>query len=152
MSEIVDSKSTLEGTPPTTGEGSIGRCHACGCVGPNPGYDAMTAAEVEEEMKTLKPGYWTMGDDKKSISRSFICRNFKAAISYINAAADIAEDPAVSHHPDIHLTQYRNIEVRLFTHAVSGLTRYDFTLARALDSISVDYSPKWLKSHPEITQ
>lgn len=37
--------------------------------------------------------------------------------------------------------------VTLYTHSVNGLTENDFILAEVLDSdITVDYSPKWLKS------
>lgn len=130
----------------TTGEGSIGQCHACGCIGPNPGYSAMTLDEIQLEMKTLKiSSHWLLAEDLKSIRISFVCRNFKAAISYINKAAEIAERSDIQHHPDIHLTNYRNIEIVLSTHAVNGLTAYDFKLARGLDEIIIDYSPKWLK-------
>ena len=50
---------------------------------------------------------------------------------------------------DIHLTMYRQVEVVIWTHATGGLTLSDFVLAKALESIKVDYSPKWLENHPE---
>lgn len=128
-----------------------GRCHACGCVGPNPGSDAISAIEeITEHMQTLRTGHWELADDRKSIRRSFVCRNFKAAVQYINHVAEVAEREDIQHHPDVHLTNYRNIEIVLFTHAAGGLTLYDFKLARAVDGVYIDYSPKWLKEHPEI--
>lgn len=77
-----------------------------------------------------------------------------AAIQFFNDVATIAE--AEGHHPDLHLTGYRNVEVVLSTHAIGGLSMFDFILASKLDSINVDYSPKWLRewlnSHPAPNQ
>jgi 4a-hydroxytetrahydrobiopterin dehydratase len=121
----------------------------CGCANGHDGLEAITdPAQLQQELSTLKVGRWKLSEDRKYLSSFFVCRHFKAAIAYINAAADIAEREDIKHHPDLHLTSYRNIEVKLYTHAVDGLTRFDFNLARELDSISIDYSPKWLKENP----
>jgi pterin-4a-carbinolamine dehydratase len=85
-------------------------CHLS-YVGPNPGYDSMEGDKLEEEMATLLPLNWTLASDRKSISRAFTCRNFKSAVAFINLAAEVAEREDISHHPDLHLTQYRNVEV-----------------------------------------
>ena len=54
---------------------------------------------------------------------------------------------ANSHHPDLLISSYRNVTVTLYTHSVNGLTENDFILAECFDTeITVDYSPKWLKS------
>ena len=50
---------------------------------------------------------------------------------------------------DVHLTEYRVLEVIIWTHAVGGLTTSDFILAAAIEKVKVDFSPKWLQSHPE---
>jgi 4a-hydroxytetrahydrobiopterin dehydratase len=125
---------------------SNGRCPACGCVGPNPGYEALSKGEVEVEFKVLRENFWILSEDYLQIKRKFRCRNWKAAIDFINAASEIAESEAIQHHPDINLTKYRDVEVILWTHAAGGLTLYDFKLAKALETIEIDYSPKWLKS------
>jgi len=66
----------------------------------------------------------------------------------INEMGVIAEREG--HHPDFHLTNYRHVEIEIFTHKIDGLTTNDFVLAQKLtDEVSVAYSPKWLKSHPE---
>ena len=65
-------------------------------------------------------------------------------MDYINALTALAE--AETHHPDVHLTSYRNVRVVLSTHAVGGLTLPDFILAAKLDALPWrDYSPKWLR-------
>ena len=51
------------------------------------------------------------------------------------------------HHPDVHITSYRNVRVDLSTHAIGGLSLPDFVLAAKVDEIKVEYSPKWLKEH-----
>ena len=54
------------------------------------------------------------------------------------------------HHPDLHITGYRNVEVVLWTHAVGGLTENDLIMAELIDQgVKVAYSPKWLREHPE---
>ena len=133
----------------TKDDNDYGRCPACGCVGPNPGYECMTEEQILNEIKTISTK-WKLSDDKKQLKQSFVCRNWQAAIQYINNASQIAESSGIEHHPDIHLTTYRNIEVVLWTHAAGGLTVYDFKLARGLDSITIDYSPKWLKANENV--
>jgi 4a-hydroxytetrahydrobiopterin dehydratase len=65
-------------------------------------------------------------------------------VDYINALTALAE--AETHHPDVHLTSYRNVRVVLSTHAVGGLTMPDFILAAKLDALPwADFSPKWLR-------
>ena len=85
--------------------GEVGRCPACGCVGPNPGYDRLNSSEIVIEMAYLKPNFWVLDGDKLKLIRKFRCRNWKAAISFINAASIIAESEEIQHHPDINLTR-----------------------------------------------
>lgn len=80
------------------------------------------------------------------LSRKFTCKNFQNAIEFINAAAVICEER--KHHPDIHLTSYRDIELVIYTHSLSGITQNDLNLIEALDNIKVNYSPLWLKQNP----
>ena len=53
--------------------------------------------------------------------------NRQAALDYIAAVGAVAEDSG--HHPDLHLTSYRTVEVRLSTHAVGGITNNDLIVA-----------------------
>eukprot|EP01041_Mallomonas_annulata_P006750 gene6750-13678_t len=87
---------------------------------------------------------WTL-NEKGQLSRSFSARNFVAAMNFLTAAGNIAEQ--TGHHPDFHLTSYRNVEVILYTHSVNGITENDFQVASLLDTLPVDYSPKWLEAH-----
>ena len=44
------------------------------------------------------------------------------------------------HHPDLHLTSWRNVEVELSTHAIGGLSLPDFVLAAKIDLIEATSS------------
>lgn len=61
---------------------------------------------------------WTSSAEGDFIVRSFVAKNFVAAMAFLNGVAEIAEEQG--HHPDLHLTQYRNIEIRLHTHSMGG--------------------------------
>ena len=89
---------------------------------------------------------WRLAPDRKSITRSFTARNFRAAMAFLNGCAEVCE--AETHHANFHLTDYRDVSLSLSTHAVgSQLTLLDFIVAAKLDAVPVDYSPKWEREH-----
>jgi 4a-hydroxytetrahydrobiopterin dehydratase len=53
---------------------------------------------------------WSLDAESNKISRSFVAKNFLAALDFFKHVGEIAE--AANHHPDLHLTSYRNVEVR----------------------------------------
>lgn len=71
---------------------------------------------VSQELATMP--LWTASEKSDFIVRSFVAKNFTSAMSFINAVADVAEEQG--HHPDLHVTQYRNVEIRLQTHSMGG--------------------------------
>ncbi|KAL7571821.1 hypothetical protein ACA910_002906 [Epithemia clementina (nom. ined.)] len=81
------------------------------------------------------------------ISRTFVARHFQAALNAINAMGAVAEEQG--HHPDFHLTNYRNVRIDVWTHKVGGVTENDLVLAELFDEVPIDYSPKWLKEQVE---
>jgi 4a-hydroxytetrahydrobiopterin dehydratase len=86
-------------------------------------------------------------DGVLSLVRNFTARDFQSALDSINAMGIIAERE--SHHPNFHLTNYRQVEIEIYTHKLKGLTKNDFTLADQLNNeVKVNYSPKWLKENP----
>jgi 4a-hydroxytetrahydrobiopterin dehydratase len=93
-----------------------------------------------EEAKSLLAGCpgWTMAADGKSIARTFVMAGFSAAAELIALIA--AEADALDHHPDLHLTGYRKLEILLTTHKTGGLSDKDFQLAGRIDAL-----PKKLK-------
>ena len=77
------------------------------------------------------------------ISKAFVAKNWGAAMAFLNLLSDIAEDEG--HHPDVHLTNWRDVRIDLSTHAIGGLSMPDLVLAAKIDAIPVEFSPKWLR-------
>lgn len=105
----------------------------------------LSKEQIDAELSSMK--LWTLKDDKM-ISKSYTARNFQCAMDSLNAIGKIAERE--NHHPDFHLTGYRNVEIVLYTHSLDGISANDIALAKMIDyEVEIEYSPKWLKSHPE---
>ncbi len=81
---------------------------------------------------------WELATDGKSISHTFLMKDFAAAVRFLQDIAEVAEEE--DHHPDIHLTGYRKLKIDLSTHAVGGLSENDFILAAKIEKL-----PKELK-------
>lgn len=78
-----------------------------------------------------------------AISRSFVAKDFSSALTALNDIGNIAEREG--HHPDLHLTSYREVVIVLYTHSVRGVTGNDIVLAKMIDAeVKIDYSPEWL--------
>lgn len=113
--------------------------------------EKLSLIEAEVELASLNPSLWTLKEssdsDVLSLSRKFTAKNFQAAIDSINAVSVIAETE--QHHPDLHLTNYREVEIEIYTHKINGLTRNDFILADKISrEVSIEYSPKWIRENP----
>jgi 4a-hydroxytetrahydrobiopterin dehydratase len=67
------------------------------------------------------------------ISRTFRFKDFPAAMKFVNAVADAAEE--AWHHPDIDI-RWNKVTLALTTHSAGGLTEKDFALARKADGLA----------------
>ena len=86
-----------------------------------------------------------------SINRKFTAKNFQSAMDCLNEIGRIAEEQ--NHHPNLHITNYRDVHIELYTHKLNGVTENDIVLAHAIDTkVSIGYSPKWLNDHPEVSK
>jgi len=74
------------------------------------------------------------------IYREYILADFMAAIDLIDRIAKIAEDE--KHHPDIHLTQFRNLRVGTTTREVGGLSKNDFNVALRINDLPMELKRK----------
>jgi 4a-hydroxytetrahydrobiopterin dehydratase len=92
------------------------------------------ALSMEETLKALDqlPG-WSLGQDEKSLERSMVLKNFIQCVDMINLIKGIAESEG--HHPDLHLTGYKNLRIVLFTHALNGLTENDLIVAAKINQL-----------------
>lgn len=70
---------------------------------------------------------WSVVDGQ--LVSTFVCPGFRAALAFVNAVGDLAEE--ADHHPDIDI-RWNRVTLRLVTHDSGGLTRLDLDLARAV--------------------
>jgi 4a-hydroxytetrahydrobiopterin dehydratase len=66
------------------------------------------------------------------ISRTYQFKDFPAALKFVNAVGQLAEQ--VQHHPDIDI-RWNKVTLALTTHDAGGLTGKDFALARECDGL-----------------
>ncbi|TWU05976.1 4a-hydroxytetrahydrobiopterin dehydratase [Stieleria varia] len=83
--------------------------------------------------------HWCLSEDTQRISRAINRKNFVQVIELVNRIADLAEQE--QHHPDLHVTGYRNLAIDLTTHAISGLSENDFILAAKIDRLIDEEAP-----------
>lgn len=103
------------------------------CVPCEGGVSKYEPAEARTQLEKLEG--WTLDEQAESIEKSWTTKDFQAALDFINRIGIVAE--AEGHHPDLHLTDYRNLRVQLSTHAIGGLSENDFILAAKVDAMPV---------------
>ena len=81
------------------------------------------------------PG-WALASGGDRIRREWRVRDFAAGLAFFSRVGEIADQE--DHHPDLHLTGYRNVAVELWTHAAGGLTENDFILAAKIDALPLE--------------
>ncbi len=100
------------------------------CVPCEGGVPAFTPAQAEEALRSLRG--WELRDGATKLHKHHRFEDFKQAMRFVNAMADLAE--AEGHHPDFAV-HYSTVDVTLWTHAVGGLSENDFILAAKLDRL-----------------
>ena len=98
------------------------------------GVDPVSPAEAKAQVEKL-PG-WQLTDSAKAIRKEWKTKDFDTALKFFNDIAKAAN--ADDHHPDLHLTGYRNVAIELSTHAIGGLSENDFILAAKIDQVPVE--------------
>jgi 4a-hydroxytetrahydrobiopterin dehydratase len=69
-----------------------------------------------------------------TIARTYPFKDFPAAIKFVNAVAELAEQ--AWHHPDIDI-RWNKVTLTLTTHDAGGLTEKDFALAGKFGQLSL---------------
>ena len=99
------------------------------CVPCEGGVAKYSFDEARAQLETLAG--WRLTHEGQRIRKYWVLKNFMAGIDFFDRVARVAE--AEGHHPDLHLAEYRNVTVELWTHAVGGLSENDFILAAKID-------------------
>lgn len=103
------------------------------CVPCEGGVPRLSAAECEPFLKET-PG-WELDAAAQKISRLWVAQDFMEAIHFFDSVAALAEDEG--HHPDLHLTGYRQVTIEITTHAIGGLSENDFILAAKINQLPI---------------
>lgn len=105
------------------------RCAPC-----EGGIPKLSAEQVKDYL--AKVPAWKQTGDGQRIGREWRVKDFTTALDFFNRVGQIAEQE--DHHPDLHLTGYRNVAIELSTHAIKGLSENDFILAAKIDQLPVE--------------
>ena len=105
--------------------------HCTACHG---GTLALSADAVRDHLGAVP--HWKLTGDGKRLRREWRVKDFSVALDFFNRIGAIAE--AEDHHPDLHVTGYRNVAAELSTHAIGGLSENDFILAAKIDRLPVE--------------
>jgi 4a-hydroxytetrahydrobiopterin dehydratase len=89
----------------------------------------LTEAELRVFLDEME-GWTSLGN---VIHRDFTFPGFRAAITFVNRVADLAE--AARHHPDIEI-HYNRVDLSLSTHDAGGVTEKDVALAAEIDLVA----------------
>ena len=99
------------------------------CVPWHGGVPRLGGRQVEELARRLDG--WQVVDEHH-LAKSFKFPNFAGALRFANTVGALAEGEG--HHPDLCLG-WGYADVKIYTHAIDGLSESDFILAAKIDEL-----------------
>jgi len=87
-------------------------------------------SDNEVEAKLQETNNWKIENNK--LCKSFEFKNFIQAFGFITKIA--LESEKLDHHPEL-FNVFNKVNIFLSTHAINGLSEYDFLLAKKIDSL-----------------
>jgi 4a-hydroxytetrahydrobiopterin dehydratase len=100
------------------------------CVPCEGGVAPVKGAELGDLAKQI--GIWWTIKNEHHLEGEFTFDDFAQALEFTNQVGGLAEEEG--HHPDI-LLSYGRVEIKLWTHAINGLSENDFILAAKIDEL-----------------
>jgi 4a-hydroxytetrahydrobiopterin dehydratase len=104
---------------------SLSEKHCVPCHG---GVPRLGAGEIEPLLAQL-PGWEAV--DAHHLSKAYEFPNFVEALAFVVRVGRVAE--AEGHHPDVEFG-WGYARLKIFTHAIDGLSESDFVLAARIDA------------------
>lgn len=87
----------------------------------------LSEAEIRSRLKDL-PG-WEL--TPAGIRKTFARADFKTAMRFVNAVANLAEE--ANHHPDFLIFGWNKVTLTLMTHSEKAVTEKDLALAARIE-------------------
>jgi 4a-hydroxytetrahydrobiopterin dehydratase len=100
------------------------------CVPCHGGVPRLTGEEIEPLLRQLDG--WRVAEEHHLL-KDYKFRNFADALSFVNRVGEIAESEG--HHPDINFG-WGYAQIKIYTHAIDGLSESDFILAAKIDEVT----------------
>ena len=100
------------------------------CVPCKGGIPPLKGKELKALQNQLGNG-WNVVNEHH-LKKKWKFDDFESALNFTNKIGSLAEDQG--HHPDIYLA-WGKVEIKIWTHKISGLTESDFILAAKIDRI-----------------
>lgn len=114
----------------TTGDATMSELANRKCVPCRGGVPPLEGKAIVTLLDALGGGW--KAEREHHLSREFLFADFAGALAFVNRIGAVAEEEG--HHPDLELGWGR-VAVKIFTHAVDGLTESDFVLAAKVDRL-----------------
>jgi len=95
--------------------------------------DILSTDKIEQYLSQIPA--WQLDNNSQQgprIRRTFIGKDFDQCVDMVCEIRKVAQKE--NHHPEIHLTRYKYLEVVIQTFAVNNLTINDFILAAKIDA------------------
>ena len=100
------------------------------CVPCQGGIPPIKGKKLKELQDQLGNGWNVINEHH--LKKKWKFDDFESALNFTNKIGSLAEDQG--HHPDIYLA-WGKVEIKMWTHKISGLTESDFILAAKIDRI-----------------
>lgn len=71
------------------------------------------------------------------LSKRYEFEDFAAALEFVNAVGEIAED--MNHHPDITIEDYSEVLLAITTHEADGITDRDFGFVDRIEDVADEF-------------
>lgn len=97
------------------------------CRGDTP---ALKGKELQEFYHQLDDS-WVL-EDEHHLIREFGFKNFREALDFTIRVGEMSE--VQGHHPEIYLT-WGKVKLKIYTHAIDGLSKSDFIWSAKADNI-----------------
>ena len=99
------------------------------CVPCHGGVPRLKGAEIEPLLAQLEG--WQVAEEHH-LSKEYRFTNFADALAFVNHVGGVAEGEG--HHPDIEFG-WGYARLKIYTHAIGGLSESDFILAARIDAV-----------------